>query len=197
MLPVDPLRGTIIYGRHFENTGHGVRVSASRGKIGPRIEFSLADLRSLSVVLVPTLKYLQGDWQLEPFREKRLRYELDKLRPIHRRPAFGQMHPAIVNARHYILDNTGRHAVDLRKMNLDAARARPEQDVMVDLRIVAVATDGGRARAFLVPWEHTSTIGPQWTFSIADLSGFEGPVPGDVDPAQVAQQLNQVTAAVN
>jgi hypothetical protein len=153
------------------------------------ISFSPADLRNLALVLVSLLRYLQGKWTMDEFREKRVRHALDELAHLHGCPLLGQLPPGFLNVRVYVLEDD-QIQCDLERIRRDIAARRPNEDVMFDLRIVSVNSDGTRATAYVVPWNELQSLSAQLKKYVADLARFEVPPPTDIDLKTLAQELN-------
>jgi hypothetical protein len=186
---LEPLRGTIIHTRHFQSVGGTLQVSGSKGgKVGAPVSLQQKDLRNLSVVLVSLLKYLDGTWRLDAFREKRIRRALDELRHLHGETSLGQLEPGLLNVRVYMLE-TESITVDLDAIRRDTSARRPNQDVMFDLRVITINSDGGGTRAFLVPWAEIKDSPSPWIRNAADLAAFERDPPADFDMEAAARDL--------
>lgn len=184
---LEPLRSTIIHQRHFKTSAGSLQVSSSKGGvIGPSVSVSDAEIRKLSLLLVSVLHCIRGTWILDSFREKRLRRTLDELAPIHRLPVLGQLEPVLKNIRVYRLE-ADPIELDLQPLRSEALKRASQQDVVFRLRIVVVSNDGKTVEAFQYPFEELQ--GPTLTVWRADRGKFSAPLPGDVDPVDVAQQL--------
>lgn len=186
---LESLRGTIIHDRHFQATGGNLHVSSSRGGvIGPPVSFSADDLRNFAVVLVSLLRYLQGTWAMDLFHEKRIRRALDELVHVHRLPSLGQLPPGFLTVRVYVPDEDPIE-FDLDKIRRDVTWKRPGQDVIFDVRVVAVARDGTSASAYLVGWDKLQNAGPRYRVTRAEVANATVPVPPGVAAATVAREL--------
>lgn len=187
---LEPLRGTIIHERHFKSSGGSLQVSASKGgAVGVPFSFSPADLRNLALVLVSLLRYLEDKWTMDEFREKRVHRALDELAHLHGLPSLGQLPPGFLNVRVYVLEGD-QIQCDLDRIRRDVAAKRPNEDVMFDLRIVSVNSDGARATAYLVPWNQLQSPSAQLKKPVVDLARFEVPPPSDIDLEALARELN-------
>lgn len=186
---LEPLRGTIIHARHFRSIGGGLQVSGSKGgTVGVPVSLQPKDLRNLSVVLVSLLKYLDGTWTLDTFREKRIRRALDELQHLHGEVSLGQLEPGFLNVRVYRLD-TESIVVDLDAVRRDINARRQNQDLVFDLRVIAIRSDGVSAKAFLVPWAQIRDTPSPWVTTAADLAAFERDPPTDFDVVAAARDL--------
>jgi len=194
---LEPLRGTIIHARHFQSIGGTLHVSGSKGgNVGAPVSLQPNDLRNLSVVLVSLLKYLDGTWTLDAFREKRIRRALDELQHLHGEMSLGQLEPGFLNVRVYRLD-TESIVVDLDAIRRDINARRPHQDVVFDLRVVAIRSDGAGAKAFLVPWEQIKDTASPWARKAVNLAAFERNPPTDFDMEAAARDLTNLHEPVN
>ena len=172
-----PLRGTIIHDRHFQATGGTLEVSSSRGgTIGPVVTFSPDDLRNFAVVLVSLLRYLEGTWTMDLFQEKRIRRALDELVHLHRLPSLGQLPPGFLTVRVYVPDEDPIE-IDVERIRSDIATYRLGQDILFEVRVIAVARDGQSASAFLVGWDQLQIAGPRLQKARGDLANSTVPVP--------------------
>jgi hypothetical protein len=187
---LEPLRGTIIHERHFKSSGGSLQVSASKGgAVGAPIKFTPTDLRNLALVLVSLLRYLEGKWTMDAFREKRVCHALDELAHLHTLSSLGQLPPGFLNVRVYVSEGD-QVRCDLDRVRRDVAAKRPNQDVMFDLRIVSINSDGSRATAYLIPWSQLQPPSAQLKKSVVDLARFEVPPPSDIDLKALARELN-------
>lgn len=184
-----PLRGTIIHDRHFQATGGTLDVSSSRGgTIGPVVTFSPDDLRNFAVVLVSLLRYLECTWTMDLFQEKRIRRALDELVHLHRLPSLGQLPPGFLTVRVYVPDEDPIE-IDVESIRSDIATYRSGQDILFEVRVIAVARDGQSASAFLVGWDQLRSAGPRLQKTRGDLANSTVPVPADIDPMAAARDL--------
>jgi hypothetical protein len=186
---LEPLRGTLIHERHFKSTDGGVEVSSSkRGVLGPVVVIGPDDLQKLALVLVSLLRYLEGTWTMDEFREKRIRHALDRLTHLHACSSLGQLPPGFLNVRVYVPEDDSVMC-DLARIRREVAAKRPNQDVMFDLRVVAVAQDGSGAAAYLIPWSRLQAPAPILTKLVADLSSFVVTPPDGLDLMQLSADL--------
>lgn len=184
-----PLRNTIIHNRHFQATGGTLAVSRSEGRtIETAVKFSSDDLRNLVVILVSLLRYLEGFWTMDLFQEKRIRRALDELNHLHRLSSMNQLPPTFLTVRAYVSDE------DLIEINLDRIQNDittkfSGQDVLFEIRVVAVARDGQIASAYLIGWDQLQNAGPRLQRTRADLMNSMTPVPDNIVPSDVARDL--------
>ena len=177
---LEPLRGTIIHDRHFAASDGAVRVHSSKGGIvGPEIEISPVELRILALSVVSILRYLDGTWCLDQFRERLLRHHLDNLVPLHGLPLLGQLQPFHTVVRVFSTDSDPR-AIDPTSIRIDLARRYSTNDCMFDLRVLTVK---GRdvVDAFLFPWRLLEKAGSDWGTNI-DPAAYRVPIPDDIKP---------------
>ena len=186
---LNPLRGTIIHDRHFQAAGGALQVSSSRhGTVGPVVTFSANDLRNFAVVLVSVLRYVEGTWTMDLFQEKRIARALDELSHLHRQPLLGQLPPGFLTVRVYVPDEDPIE-IDLDRIRGDIATKRPGQDILFEVRVVAVSKDGQNASAYMIGWDELQNAGLRLQKSWTDLASSTAPVPDDVDPMTAARDL--------
>jgi hypothetical protein len=186
---LEPLRGTIIHGRHFTSTAGGIEVSSTKwGTIGPVVTISAKDLRSLALVLVSLVRYLEGTWAMDLFREKIIRHTLDELTHLHSLAPLRQFPPTLLNVRVYAIEGDSIQ-FDLDMIRKGVTARHPDADVMFDLRVVLIASDGSRATAYLIPWSELQDAPPQLTRLTVDLVHFTGAVLPNLDPLALAREL--------
>lgn len=185
-----PLRGTIIHARHFKSVDGTLQVSSSKGGgyVGPTVTIAPGELRNVALVLVSLLRHLDGTWPLDLFCEKRLRRTLDEILHLHQLPSLDQPPPGFLCVRIYTLDSDPLVA-DMIRIRRDVVARRPGQDVIFDLRIVAVSPDGARASAYRVPWNELERCGPRLDRSHSQLASYAVPLPPGVDPVTVATEM--------
>jgi hypothetical protein len=186
---LEPLRGTLIHERHFKSTNGGIKVSSSkRGIVGPVVVIGPDDLQRLALVLVSLLRYLEGTWTMDEFREKRIRHALDQLSHLHACPSLGQLEPGFLSVRVYVPQGDSVEC-DIARVRRDVAVRRPNQDVMFALRVVSVARDGSAAIAYLVSWSELQDPSPTLKVLTADLAPFAVAPPDGLDLAQLAAEI--------
>lgn len=177
---LEPLRGTIIHNKEFAAAHGSVQVSSSRGEpIGPPVQIGAATLRTLALTVVSVLRYVDGTWSLDKYREKMLRYQLDELASIHQEPTLGQRQPFFTTVREFSVDADPR-SVNPAVIRNDLAGRYPNQDCMFDLRVLTVK-NGGVVNAFLFPWALLETGGSEWGNGINPKT-YSTPIPNDMDP---------------
>lgn len=185
---LEPLRGTIIHDRTFTSQNGAVTVSSSRGgTVGPTVNIGAPDLRNLALLMVSLLGALKGTWSIDSFLEKRLRRATDELAHLHRLPSLGQRPPGFLNVRVYVKAEEPVE-VDVKKIREDLSVLRANQDVLFDLRIVAVDPSASTARAFLLPCHQLGSV-DRVSSSLGNLTAHEVPVPSDVDIPAVGALL--------
>lgn len=167
----EPLRGTIIHSRHFASTDGTLRVASSKGGVvGENIELDASDLRTFAQLSVSVLRFLQGDWVLSAYREKLLRWQLDRLAKLHKMAPLGQQQPRHTRVRWYTPDPTIQN-IDLDRIRRDLDSQNPSQDITFDVRVVVL--DGQTAvGAYLIPYE----LLPQLP-TLGDVSPYRCNVP--------------------
>ncbi|MDP1992171.1 MAG: hypothetical protein Q8K00_14255 [Syntrophales bacterium] len=69
-------------------------------------------------------------------------------------------------------------------------RMCPNQDVVFDLRVVTVNTDGSKATGYLFPWDEINGVRAQLVRAVVDIAHRQSPLPEDIDTAHVSQELN-------
>lgn len=186
---LEPLRGTIIHARHFRTASGTLQVSSTkRGTVGPLVPISETDLRNLALVLVSVLRYLQGNWAMGAFEEKRLRRGLDELSRLHKLPMLGQLPPSLLRVRLYVPDEDPI-TFDIAKVRYDIAAKHKREDVVFDVLIIAVALDGTGVRAYVLPWDQLQDTGQQFRMTRADLATYAVPLPTDVDADTTAREM--------
>ena len=185
---LEPFRGTIVHGRHFQSSDGQLRVSGSqRGIVGTEVTFSATDLRNLALALVSLLRYVDGTWAIDLLREKFIRRALDQLAHLHDLPQLGQLPPAFLTVRVYVHD---RDPIDwdFERIGRDVTAGRPGQDVIFDLRIIVVSRNGGLA-AYLIPWDQLQIAGSRPSKTRAELRRFAVAPPPDLDAVAIARAM--------
>lgn len=184
-----PLRGTIIHNRHFTSAEGVLSVSTSKDDLP--VYWSQEDLRNLSLLLVLLARCLEGSWKLDPYIEKRFYYLLDELAPFHKLAPLGQMMPSYRRARVYVRDEDPI-VVDLEKVGAAALWGRQAQDVVYDLRIVAISNDGSNVTTYIVRYDELLGLGSQLIRSRAELEHSLEPINDPIDPVALAGALSVV-----
>jgi hypothetical protein len=189
---LEPLRGTIIHDRHFKTSDGTLQVSSSKGgTIGPIFTITSKDIRNLALIFVSMLRYLEDVWTLDHFQEKRIRHALDELTYLHGLSSLGQLPPGFISVRVYVADEDPIH-FDIERIRCDVAKHRQGQDVIFNIRIIAVARDGSRAVAYLIPWDQLQDPSPQFQKTRAELATYLISLPADIDPAAAARDMKLI-----
>ena len=187
---LEPLRSTIIHARHFKMSDGTLRVSNSKSStVGPEITITADELRSLAVLAVSLLRYVDGSWAINPFKEKHLRRTLDELEHLHGLSSLGQKSPRFLTVRVFA-KRSDSIKVDLKSIRDDVARMCPNQDVVFDLRVVTVNTDESKATEYLFPWDEINAERAQLVRAVIDIAHRQSPLPEDIDTARISQELN-------
>jgi hypothetical protein len=177
---LEPLRGTIVHDRHFRVSDGTIRVASSKGKVvGPQIEIGPAELRKLALTVVSILRYVDGTWSLDQYRERMLRHDVDGLASFHALPSLGQRRPFFPTVRVFSTDTDPRR-VDASAIYTDLAGRYSTNDCMFDLRVLTVK-EGAVVDAFLFPWALLENGGPEWSRGI-NLEAFRVQIPDDINP---------------
>lgn len=186
---LDPLRGTIIHARHFKTVDGVLAVSSSRGdNVGPAISLAPQTIRSLAVFIVSVLRYVDGTWQPNTYREKVLRRTLDELAQLHGLPSLNQQSPHWVTARVYFI-REDPVTIDVARIQRDVSSRLPGHDVMFDVRLVSLEPDGSRAASHVLPWNVLQHESGSLVRHLAELANYEGALPADFDAQAVAREL--------
>jgi hypothetical protein len=70
------------------------------------------------------------------------------------------------------------------------AAKRPAQDVIFDLRIIAISHDGASVTAYLLPWEQLQIPTSDARKTRAELSRYAVAPPADLDAAAIAREIS-------
>jgi len=180
-----PLRNTIIHSRDFTTDNGAVDVDSSRGKNeGSTVSLSADNIRYLAVFIVSLLKYLDGSWSADSYREKVLRRALDDLALLHRQPSLNQKPPYFLTVRGYVISKD-TITIDVERLHRDVRAKLPRYDVVFDFRLIAIEPDSGLAKSYLLPWDilsqkRTGCI----ECSIHELVQYETDLPDDFEEAE-------------
>ncbi|MBW2740648.1 MAG: hypothetical protein JRE64_17805 [Deltaproteobacteria bacterium] len=187
---LEPLRGTIIHARHFKTSDGTLRVSNSKSStVGPEVTITADELRRLAVLAVSLLRYVDGSWVINPYKEKYLRHTLDEIEHLHGLSFLGQKPPRFLTVRVFAKWSDSIK-IDLKRIHDDIARMCSNQDVVFDLRVVTVNTDGSKATGYLFPWDEINGERAQLVRAVVDIAHLQSPLPDDIDTARVSQELN-------
>jgi hypothetical protein len=100
----------------------------------------------------------------------------------------GQLEPGFLTIRVYKSDHYPIE-IDMDEVRRGLSTRRAGMDIVFDLRIIAVASDGQRASAYLIPWDRLQDAGAKLQKTRDDLAEFTAPLPVDVDPMAVAREM--------
>ncbi len=177
---LEPLRGTIIHDKHFTATDGSIRVASSKkGVIGVPVEISADHLRKFSLTIMSILRYVDGTWSFDEFKEKKLRHDLDELALLHGLPTLGQKSPFHTCVRMYL---TGYDPllVDLKAIRCDLTERYKNQDYSFDLRVLMIS-ENKIIDAYLFPWSICKIQSSDWSNSI-NAQQYKVTIPDDIDP---------------
>jgi hypothetical protein len=177
---LEPFRGTIIHDKHFTTADGAIKVASSKKGIkGASVEISATHLRILARTIVSVLKYIDGSWHIDEFREKTLRRDLDELAALHGLPSLGQRSPFHTCVRVYSTDSEPL-LVDPMVIRSDLARHYLNQDCSFDLRVLMVR-DSKVVDAYLFPWSACAKSNADWSQSI-DAERYRTAIPEEIKP---------------
>lgn len=183
---LEPLRGTIIHDKHFTVTDGAIKVAGSKKGIkGAAVEISAAQLRILARTIVSVLRYVDGTWRLDEFRDRTLRHDLDELSTLHGLPSLGQKSPFHTCVRVYSTDSDP-FRVDLMSIRRDLATHYVNQDCSFDLRVLMVR-DGEVVDAYLFPWSVFAIPDADWNHSI-NAERYRTAIPEDIKPEHLRHE---------
>ena len=175
---LEPYRGTVIHHNQFVSTNGHLEVTTTKKQLPPTtLCISPEQLRALAQVVVGTICFIDGTWTLAHYQEKMLRFQLDKLLPLHCNPALLQCRPCHVSVRYYQLKD--KNSVDLARIQQDLARRFPKQDISFDLTLVWVFEQQATA-AFLFSWDVIHAMAGVWDQCI-DLQNYSTEIPTGID----------------
>ena len=175
---LEPLRGTIIHDKHFTATDGAISVASSKkGIVGAPVKISADHLRMLVRAVVSVLRYVDGTWGLDEFRERMLRYDLDVLSALHGLPQLGVKPPFHTCVRVYSPD-LDPLLVDLTAIRRDLVAHYVNQDCSFDLRVLMVR-DAKVVEAYFFPWNTFSDPNIDWRQSIS-AQQFRAVIPDDI-----------------
>lgn len=186
-----PLRGTIIHKRHFSTTDGNLKVSSfKKGIIVQEYIIEREQLRSLAVLIVSVIRYVEGSWKIDTYKEKILRRAFDDLQNFHGQPSMGQQLPRFLTARMYVVDSE-RIAVDLRVIRKDIERWCLNQDVVFDIRIITASIEKNALDAYLIPWSEIEHEGDELVFMRTQLAKFLTNIPDDIKPEKIFKEIKK------
>lgn len=178
---LEPLRGTIVHDKHFTTSNGAICISRSKGKVvGLQIEISCANLRKLALTIMSVLRYVNGTWLLDAYREKVLRFNIDELTNFHCLPLLGQRQPVYPTVRVFVTEKNPLR-INLTAIRSDLAEHYLDNDCMFNLRVLSVKK-GAVVSTFLFPWSFLENNTPEWGSDI-NLDAYCIPNPTDIDIA--------------
>lgn len=184
---LEPLRGTIIHDKHFTATDGAIRVaSTKKGVVGALVEISASLLRKLAVTIVSLLKYVDGTWHLDEFREKTLRRDLDELAAFHGLPLLGQKPPFHTCVRVY-LTGSDPLFVDLMSIRSDLTARYVNQDCSFDLRVLMVRGEKV-VDAYLFPYS-VCAVQSAGRNSTINFQQYRTEIPDDIEPEHLRNNV--------
>ncbi|MEK6651908.1 MAG: hypothetical protein AABY50_03160 [Nitrospirota bacterium] len=183
-----PLRGTIIHDRHFGNTGGILKVSSSKkGVIGPEFKIEGEQLHALVLLVISIIRYVEGSWKINAYKEKFLRRAFDDLQIFHGCSLMGQLPPTFDTVRMYVMES-GSISIDLGAIRKDLEQRYQGQDIIFDLRIIVVSNDRRPLAAYLIPWSEIEREGNELVTQ-SQLAKYVSSIPDDFRPDKIFQEL--------
>lgn len=184
---LEPFRGTIIHDKRFTATDGALRVASSKkGVIRVPIEISAAHLRKLAIIIVSVLKYIDGSWDINDFREKTLRHDLDELITLHGLSSLGQKPPFHTCVRVY-LTGTDPLLVDLMAIRRDLDEKYVNKDYSFDLRVLMVSDDSV-VDAYFFPWSIVAVPSADWSQTV-NAQQYKTMIPNDIKPEHLRNNV--------
>ena len=192
---LDPLRGTIIHARYFKTTDGALDVASSRrNNVGPTISLAPKEIRSLTVFILSVLRYVDGSWQPDIYREKLLRRTLDELAHLHGLSSMNQLSPHSLTVRVYFVHKESV-TINIARIRREVSAQLPDHDVVFDLRLVAIQPDGSSAAAYLLPWAMLRHETGSILLQLAKIADYRTELPPDFDARAVMRELVKVQDA--
>lgn len=188
-----PLRNTVIHSRSFQSNNGTLSVTPDRGKFANQnVTLDASVIRTFAVLMVSLIRFLEGTWIMDSFQEKRLRRALDELQYLHSLATLGQKVPVFQSVRIFVPDEDPIR-VNVERARNDLAARYATNDVVIGIRIVAVARDGQTATAYQVGPDQLQNVGTHLDSTRAALAGFSVPLPDDIEPMASAIAMGLVT----
>jgi hypothetical protein len=147
--------------------------------IGPKVEITPGELRTLALNVVSVLRYVDNTWPLNEYREKQLRHELDNLSQLHGCSVLGQKRPFYTTVRVYS-EKGNLRTVSLQQIQMDLATRYGTNDCMFDLRIILLE-NSAVSSAYLLPWSVLQSSGCSSLGNI-HLEPYQVILPDDIEP---------------
>ncbi len=176
---IEPLRGTIIHDKHFTAVDGEIRVASSKGGVvGTPVSIGSTHIRMLARTVVSILRYVEGSWSFDDFRERVIRHDLDQILALHGLPSLGQKTPIHACVRVYSTESSPLH-VDLMEIQSDLSKRYLNQDLSFDLRVLIV-NSGNVVDCYLFPWSLLAANNFCWG-TLNDIARYKSSIPDDVD----------------
>jgi len=178
-----PYRSVIIHRPDFQIDGNGflqiTDYDLKNGSFISEIEINPTELQQFSLTIVSVVRYVSGDWHIDPYQEKVLRHNLDNLVNFHGiTPALGQRQPLYTKVRLFSQDTDIQH-IDTFKIYEDVAKHYPDRDCMFDLQVLIVR-EGVAVDAFFFPCTDLEKGYPEWSNNI-NIDDFRVKIPDNID----------------
>ncbi len=177
---LEPLRGTIIHNKHFTATDGAIRVASSKkGVVEAPVEISADHLRMLGRTIISVLRFVDGTWHLDEFREKMLRHDLDELAVLHGLPLLGQMPPFHTCVRVFSTDSD-LHLINQKAILRDLNMRYVNHDCSFDLRVLMVR-GGEVVDAYFFPWSVFADQNAGWS-NLINAEQYRAAIPDEIKP---------------
>lgn len=172
------LRNAIVHEYHFKATDGSVQVN--RQDNASPYELNADELLLLARTAVSILKYVNGDWTINEYRERILRYNLDCLARLHEKPLMGQKRPHLLTVR-YLSYETELRRTDLYRIKKDLKNATHYRgdDCIFNLRYWTVR-DNIVTNAYFIPWKILLNESRE-SIVITDLEIYRVALPDDIE----------------
>ena len=122
--------------------------------------------------------------------EKSIRRMLDEIVHLHQLSEMGQLPPACITARVYVLEKD-LIEIDIAKITDDVKERFKEMDMIWNLRVIAINHNSKDTKAYLIPWDLLHTSGHTLSKPSDELAQYEVAVPDDVDAIAVTNELTR------
>ncbi len=123
------------------------------------------------------LRYVEGSWALDQYRERFLRHDLDCLVDLHKQALMNQCRPHFATVRVFSTDPDFRE-FNIAQISSALAAQYPTNDCMFDLRYLTVR-NGEVVDAHLIPWQY---LQDGTVPGVTDPDQFRVDIPSDIDP---------------
>lgn len=143
-------RNEVVHNHNFSVTDSGFRISAKVEGQDHSLVLEREELGALVRTVVAVAYFLTGVFSFEPWKDRLLKYHLDRIKKLHCLAEFTQAKPILINVVLKVPLEKGVFPADLEFVRRKLSRIHPNANVLFNLRIIGLI-DGKPSTSWFFP----------------------------------------------